>query len=511
MAYTGGASGSCSALRILDDVEGNVNMAQTSVFPEGFLWGASTSAYQVEGAAFEDGKKASQQDVINAKSFEERGFATAEVASDHYHHFKDDVALMAEMGFSAYRFSIAWSRVIPDGDGEVNEQGLQFYRDLITELKIHDIEPIVTLYHYDMPMALVDKYEGWISRRAVADFERYARIVITEFKDSVKYWTTINEQSIIVQYWTQKCFIPEKYLDGKHNQVRYQINHHMNLAHAIACNLVHELVPGGLVGSVIGYSPDYPLSSKPADVMAAQNAHDLRNAFYLDIYFKGYYTKSAWTYLERHGLAPVVEPGDMELIASGTSDFLGINYYASECAKACPDDGSKEMSWSGVNWSGKKGDISGFETHPGFYEMCANPNLDTTDWDWAIDPIGMEYLLRDIYTRYGKPLMICENGLGAYDVLGDDGRVHDDYRIAYLRDHIVAVGRAIDYGVPVLAYCPWSALDLLSTSNGVKKRYGLIYVDRTDDDPKECARIRKDSFYWYQHVIETNGEELGDL
>ena len=473
-------------------------------FPKEFLWGAATSAYQVEGAAYEDGKKASQQDVINKESYETRGFATAEIASDHYHHFREDVALMKEMGFTAYRFSIAWSRVFPDGVGEVNEKGIQFYRDLIDELIANGIEPIVTLYHYDLPWALVEKYGGWLDRQVVKDFEYYARYVIGEFKDKVKLWTTINEQSIIVQYWTQKCFIPEKLRSN--NQLRYQINHHMNLAHAIACKQVHELVPAAL-----GYAPVYPLTSKAEDVMAAQNAHDLRNGYYLDIYFKGYYTKSAMIYLEQHGLAPKIEPGDMELIKEGTSDFLALNYYASECAKACPEGEGKEIRYSGVNWSGKKGEMSGFETHPGFYEMCKNPNLDTTDWDWAIDPIGLEYIFRDIYMRYGKPLMITENGLGAFDELTADGKVHDEYRIAYLREHIKAMKRAMDYGVEVWAYCPWSAIDLLSTSNGVKKRYGFVYVDRTDDDPKECGRIRKDSFYWYQKVIASRGTELESL
>lgn len=475
-----------------------------NVFPKGFLWGAATSAYQVEGAAYEDGKKASQQDVINKESYETKGFATAEIASDHYHHYKEDVALMKEMGFTTYRFSIAWSRVFPDGVGEVNEQGIQFYRDLIDELLVHDIEPIITLYHYDLPWALVEKYNGWLDRQVVADFAYYARYVINEFKDKVKYWTTINEQSIIVQYWTQKCYIPEEMRDN--NQLRYQINHHMNLAHAIVCKLVHELVPNGLVGAAIGYAPIYPLTSKPEDVMAAQNAHDLRNGFYLDIYFKGYYTKSAMIYLEKHGLAPKIETGDMELIKEGYSDFLALNYYASECAKACSED--KEIRYSGVNLSGKKGEISGFETHPGFYEMCTNPNLDTTDWDWAIDPTGLEFIFRDIYMRYNKPLMVTENGLGAFDTLSEDGKIHDDYRIKYLREHIRAMKKAVEYGVEVLAYCPWSALDLLSTSNGVKKRYGFIYVDRSDDDPKECARLKKDSFYWYQKVIKSNGEEL---
>lgn len=477
----------------------------SKAFPHGFLWGAATSAYQVEGAAEEDGKKPSQQDVINKDSYEKFGFATAEIASDQYHHYKEDVALMAEMGFKAYRFSIAWSRVFPDGTGAVNERGIQYYRNLIDELLVHGIEPIVTLYHYDLPWVLVERYGGWLDRQVVADFEAYARYVITEFKDKVTYWTTINEQSIIVQYWTQKCYIP-KDLQGN-NQLRYQINHHMNLAHAIACNLVHELGPSGKVGAALGYAPVYPLTSSPADNMAAQNANELRNSLYTDIYFKGAYPTGAMRYLEANGLAPKTEPGDMDLIASGTSDFLALNYYASECAKWCPAD-EKEIRYNGVNRSGKKGDLSGFETHPGFYEMCRNPLLDTTDWDWAIDPVGMEYMLRDLYERYGKPLMITENGLGAYDTLTDDSKVHDDYRIDYLSRHIAAMKRAIDAGVEMIAYCPWSAVDLLSTSNGVKKRYGFIYVDRTDDDPKQCARLRKDSFYWYQNVIRTNGAEL---
>lgn len=475
-------------------------------FSSDFLWGASTSAYQVEGAAYEDGKKPSQQDVINRDNYVKYGFATADIASDQYHHYKEDVLLMKEMGFTAYRFSIAWSRVFPDGIGQVNENGIRYYHDLVNELRAYGIEPIITLYHYDLPWALVEKYGGWLDRQVVKDFEYYARYIINEFKGQVKYWTTINEQSIIVQYWTQKCFVPEEMQHN--NQLRYQINHHMNLAHAIACNLVHEIVPDGKVGAALGYAPIYPLTSNADDAMAAQNAQALRNDYYTDIYFKGFYNKAAMLYLKKKGLAPILEPGDMELIESGKSDFLALNYYASECAKACPEGVGKEICYSGVNRSGKKGDISGFETHPGFYEMCKNPNLDTTDWDWAIDPVGMEYMLRDLYNRYNKPLMITENGLGAYDTVTEDGKIHDDYRIDYFRNHIKAMKRAMDSGVEMIAYCPWSAVDLLSTSNGVKKRYGLIYIDRTDDDPKQCRRIRKDSFYWYKRVIESNGESL---
>ncbi|MEY8351802.1 glycoside hydrolase family 1 protein [Lachnospiraceae bacterium 54-53] len=475
-----------------------------TVFPENFLWGASTSAYQVEGAAFEDGKRASQQDIIHQESYDQFGFANADIASDHYHHYKEDVAWMKQMGFTAYRFSIAWSRVFPAGRGEVNRKGMQFYENLIDELKKNGIEPIITLYHYDLPWALVEEYDGWIDRRVVDDFENYARYVIHAFKEKVRYWTTINEQSIIVQYWTQKCYIPEKYLHN--DRMRFQINHHMNLAHATACKLVHELVPGGLAGAAIGYAPVYPLTGSPEDAMAALNAHELKNAYYLDIYFKGIYNQAGFSYLKENGLAPEMKEGDMELIKEGYSDFLAINYYASECA--CAPQKGEARRFAGVNRSGVKGKIDGFETQPGFYKICRNPNLDTTDWDWAIDPVGLEYLLRDIYSRYNKPLMITENGLGAYDTMEEDKSIHDPYRIEYLKEHIKSMKQAIDQGVEVIAYCPWSAIDLLSTSNGMKKRYGLIYVDRTDDDPKECKRYRKDSSYWYEKVIRSNGGYL---
>ncbi len=475
-------------------------------FPNNFMWGASTSAYQFEGAAHLDGKKSSQQDIINKLNEEKYGFANAEITSDHYHHFKEDVKLMKEMGLNAYRFSISWPRVLPDGTGKVNEKGLQFYNDLIDELIRNKIEPIVTLYHYDCPYELVKKYGGWLNRQIIYDFEEYCRLVIHAFKDKVKYWTTINEQGIIVQFWTKKCLIDEK--DQKNDQLRYQINHHMNLAHAIACNLVHELVPGGLVGPVTGYSPVYPASNRPEDVLAAMNAHDLRNTFYLDIWFKGQYHKAAMTYLEKQGLAPKIKEGDMELIQKSKSDFLAINYYRSDCA--CASQDTDQLRFMGINLTGEKGKIDGYETHPGFYKMCKNDKLETTQWDWAIDPTGLEYLLRDIYTRYQIPLIITENGIGARDILTDDFKIHDDYRIDYMREHIRHIRNAIDYGVEVLGYCPWSAFDVLSTTNGYEKRYGLIYVDRTNQDIKECKRYRKDSSYWYEKIIKSKGELLDE-
>ena len=475
-----------------------------SRFPDDFLWGASTSAYQCEGASLEDGKGLSQQDVINKQNHDIYGFADASVASDHYHHYKEDIKLMKEMGFTAYRFSLSWSRIFPKGRGEVNQKGVAFYHNLIGELKKNGIEPIVTIYHYDLPLQLVEEYDGWLNRKVVDDFANYARFVINEYKDKVKYWTTINEQGIIVQYWTKKCLIKDKYL--KDDRWRYQLNHYMNLAHAIACNLVHEIVPGGLVGSATGYSPVYAHSSKPEDALAALHANELRNLYYTDIWFKGIYNENAMAYLKSRGLAPEIAEGDMELIKSGKSDFLALNYYRSDCAEYASNNENERFM--GVNLTGEKGKTDGEETHPGFYKMCKNESLDTTEWDWSIDPIGLEYTLKDLYDRYRIPLMITENGIGARDILTSDGKIHDQYRIDYMKEHIKAIKRAIDSGVKVLAYCPWSMMDILSTTNGYSKRYGLIYVDRTDKDIKECKRYRKDSSYWYEKVIKSKGEEL---
>lgn len=469
-------------------------------FPRGFLWGASTSAYQVEGADLEDGKSYSQQDVVNKI----QNFTDASVASDHYHRYKEDVALMAELGMKSYRFSISWSRIFPNGVGDVNQKGLDFYQHLIDELLAHDITPIPTLYHYDMPMALVEKYDGWINRQSVYDFAYFARFVIEAFKDKVTNWTTINEQSVIVQYWSKKNFIPERYLQDE--QIKYQINHHMNLAHALACRYVHELVPNGQVGAALGYDPVYPLTCKPEDVLAAMNANDLRNYYFLDPYFKGHYHEGALQYLKNHGLAPVMEPEDEEIMKQGISDFLGLNYYYSFTATMPKKEAKRQMS--GCNKSGIPGEISGFEIQPDYYEICQNPELEVTAWDWAIDPDGMEFMLRDVYTRYQKPLMITENGLGCIDVLDEHYQIHDTERINYLRTHIKAMKKAMDAGVEVISFNPWSFMDVLSTSNGYQKRYGFVYVNRDNEDLKDLQRFKKDSFYWYQNVIKTNGSVL---
>lgn len=469
-------------------------------FPEGFMWGASTSAYQVEGAYLDDGKLLSQQDILNKKE----GFADTTVCSDHYHRYKEDVALMKEMGFSSYRFSISWPRIFPDGGTKINQKGVDFYHDLIDELLNAGIEPIPTLYHYDMPLALIEKYNGWIDRQSVVDFERYADFVIKEYASKVKYWTTINEQNIIVQYWDTKNIVDEKYLNNE--QIKYQINHHLSLAHAIACKKVHDYVPNGMVGAPIDFTPIYPATTKGEDAVASANANALRNLYYLDVYFKGHYNEAAFIYLQKNSLAPVMLPGDEEIFKDGYSDFLAVNYYSSYCAKATQPGAKRRMS--GVNLTGEKGAISGYEIQPDFYEIVRNDNLEATQWDWTIDPAGLEFSLRYIHDMYGVPMMITENGLGAPDILEDDGSVHDPYRIEFLTKHLAAIKRAIDYGVNMISYNAWTAIDLLSTSNGYKKRYGFVYVNRTDDDLKDLKRYKKDSFYWYQELIRTNGESL---
>lgn len=469
--------------------------------PKGFLWGAATSAYQVEGAALEDGKKMSQMDILN----QDTGFSDASVASDHYHRFKEDIALMKECGFTAYRFSFSWSRIFPDGIGEVNPKGIAFYDELIDELLENDIIPYPTIYHYDMPMALVEKYDGWIDPRSVDDFVYYSDFLIERYKDKIKNWLIINEQSIIVEFWKKKNYIPKKY----HNdpQIKFQINHHMNLAQAKVSALIHEKVKNGRAGAAIGYSPIYGLDSDPKNMLAMLNAEDLKNHFFLDIYFRGSYPVGALNYLKEQNMAPIIKEGDMEIIYNGKLDFLGVNYYASKCVKY-PEEDKNQLTEAKSNLTGQKGAMGAYEVMPDFYQYVKNPRAGTNDWDWTIDPDGMQYLLRDIYERYQVPLIITENGMGARDVLESDGTVHDPYRIDYWEKHLRAIHRAMELGVKVEGFLPWSFLDLLSTSNGYQKRYGLIYVNRDDDNLKDLSRIKKDSFYWYQKVIETNGESL---
>ena len=462
-------------------------------FPKDFLWGASTSAYQVEGANLEDGKGPSCQDVKKVPE----GTSDLTVCADHYHRYKEDIALMAEMGFKTYRFSIAWTRILPQGTGEVNPKGIEYYNNVINECLKYNIEPLVTMFHFDMPAAL-DERGSWSNPESVDWFVNFAKVMFENFGDRVKYWLTINEQNVLILsgdiIGTTKLTGPDKY------KSLYQQNHHMLVAQAKAMALCHEMVPGGKIGPAPNISLAYPASCKPEDQLAAQNLNAIRNWLYLDMAVYGKYNNLAWAFMEERNATPVIEEGDMEILANGHPDFIGFNYY--NTATCQWEDGTVECD-PGADQQTARGET-------GMYKGFKNPNLPTTEFGWEIDPQGFRATIREMYSRYRLPLLVTENGLGAYDTLTEDGKVHDQYRIKYYQDHISQVRLAISDGCEMLGYCPWSAVDLISTHEGMVKRYGFIYVDRDEFDLKTLDRYRKDSFYWYKKVIASNGEDLSD-
>ena len=471
-------------------------------FPKDFLWGAASAAYQVEGAWDEDGKGVSNWDKfvrIPGKTF--KG-TTGDVAVDHYHRYKEDVRLMAEMGMKTYRFSVAWTRIFPNGRGEINQKGLEFYDHLINELKVNKIEPILTLYHWDLPQALQDEYGGWESRRIIEDFTNYSVELFKHFGDRVKYWVSLNEQNIFTNHGYHLATHPPGIKDEK---LYYQVNHHANLANASVIKEFHKYIPDGKIGPSFAYSPSYAASSSPKDIMAAENAEELNSHWWMDTYVWGKYPEVAWNYLEEKGLAPLIEIGDFDLLKEGKPDFIGLNYYQTTTFEVNPLEGG--IGSSEMNTTGKKG-TSKDSGIPGLYKTIANPNLERTNWDWNIDPQGLRIALRRMTNRYGLPILISENGLGEYDKLDADGVVQDDYRIEYLRSHIIAIQEAISDGVDVMGYCVWSFTDLLSWLNGFQKRYGLVYVNQHEEGVHDLRRIKKNSYYWYKKVIESNGTSL---
>ncbi|TGY66678.1 glycoside hydrolase family 1 protein [Dubosiella muris] len=465
-------------------------------FPENFFWGASTSAYQVEGANLEDGKGPSCQDVKEVPE----GTSDLTVCADHYHHMKEDVALMAEMGFKSYRFSIAWTRILPKGTGEINQKGIDFYNELIDECLKYGIEPIVTMFHFDMPAAL-DERGSWGNPDSVQWFVDFARVLFENFGDRVKYWLTINEQNMLtlVGPVIGTLMIPE----GCTNVLKevYQQNHHMLVAQAKAMVLCHQMLPEAKIGPAPNISLVYPATCKPEDVIAAQNFNAIRNWLYLDMAVYGIYNAIVWSYLEENDATPTFAPGDEEAMKNAHPDFIGFNYYNTATVEAASDE---EVLADAV------ADQQSGSIEAGMYKGFRNPNLVTTEFGWEIDPVGFRATIREMDSRYHLPLLVTENGLGAYDTLTEDGKVHDPYRIEYLRQHIAQIQEAITDGAQMLGYNPWSAIDLISTHEGMKKRYGFIYVDRDEFDLGTLNRYRKDSFYWYKKVIASNGEDLSD-
>lgn len=469
---------------------------ELSDFDNGFLWGASTSAYQVEGGWNADGKGLS---VIDTREHLPEGTSDYTVASDHYHRFAEDVALFKEMGLTAYRFSISWTRLIPQGTGEVNQAGVAFYHRLIDALLEAGIEPVVTMYHFDLPAAL-DEIGGWGNRDTIDAFVEYARLLLAEYGSKVRTWLTINEQNMMILHGEAVGNTGKSGAAGK--KALYQQNHHMFLAQARAMALCHGMLPEAKIGPAPNIVAIYPATCAPADVVTADDWDAVRNLLYLDLAVRGRYNDLAWRYLAARGLTPEIQDGDMEILQAAHPDFIALNYYATQTVGAPSGDES--------DLAARKGDQQIIRGEVGFYRAVKNEHLPTNAFGWEIDPVGLRTTLRRLWDRYHLPLLITENGLGAFEEPGEDGIVHDDYRIDYYRRHIEQLQLAVTDGVGLMGYCPWTAIDLVSTHSGVAKRYGFIHVNRTDDDLRDLARTPKDSFHWYRRVIASNGTRLED-
>lgn len=453
-------------------------------FPKDFLWGASTSAYQVEGGWDSDGKEPSVQDIRDP--FPDT--TDFKAAADHYHQFREDVRLFKELGLKAYRFSIAWTRIMPYG--KINQKGIQFYSDLIDELLANGIEPIPTVFHFDLPASL-QKEGGWKNRATIDRFVEYCQVLFDAFGDRVNYWQTINEQNMLV--------FAGRVLDGGNESWKdtFQGNHHMLVAQAKAMKVYHEGNYPGKIGPAPNIACVYPKTEKPEDMLAAEYMSAFRNWLFLDAAVYGVYNQMAVHILEALDAVPEITEDDRKVMKENTADFIAFNYYNSMTVSATDQKESEKA----------RDQQSGFSI-PGFFKSETNEHLRTTKFaNWPIDPVGLRVTANQIYSRYHLPVIITENGLGQEDILTEDGKIHDEYRIEYLEEHIEQMRLAMEDGVEFLGYCPWSAIDLISTHEGFRKRYGFIYVNREDFDLKDLKRYKKDSFFWYQNVIQQNGLE----
>ena len=481
-----------------------------SKFPDGFLWGGATAANQCEGGFDADGKGLGVPDIMTGGTVSEPRHVTDGVkpgvhypsheAVDMYHHYLEDIELFAEMGFKCYRMSINWSRIFPQGDEtEPNQAGLEFYRRVFQKCQDCGIEPMVTLSHYELPYHLAKEYGGWANPKLIDFFLHYAKTVMTEYKGLVRYWLTFNEINCLMMGAfgnimgggilppgddTPMAFAEADWDDP---QKRFQALHYQFLASAKAVVLGHEIDPGNKVGCMIAGSAVYPHTCNPDDVLAAQRKQREQNFYCGDVQVRGAYPAWAKALWAREGVSIEVSDEDAATLKAGTVDFYSFSYYMSATATSDP-----KLIEAGNIFGG-----------------AGNEYLKKSDWGWAIDPQGLKYYLEEVYDRYQIPLMIVENGLGAVDVVEEDGSIHDSYRIDYLRSHIEQMAEAIEDGVDLMGYTMWGCIDLVSASTGeMKKRYGFIYVDKDNDGNGTLERSRKDSFYWYKKVIATNGEDL---
>ena len=481
-------------------------------FPEGFLWGGAIAANQSEGAWNVGGKGLSVADVATYKpdadikdykahvgiSLEAIEKAKQEPDSpydpkrrgiDFYHRYKEDIALFAEMGFKVLRVSIAWSRIFPNGDEtEPNEEGLKFYEKLFEELEKNNIEPLVTLSHYEMPLSLATRFNGWTDRRVMDCFVRFSTVCFERFKKYVKLWLTFNEVDSIIRHpFTTAGIIPELSEEKGILQCCYQALHHQFMASAIAVKRCHEIIPGSRIGCMLTKLTTYPRTCTPEDVLVTLKKN-LDNYFYADVMVWGEYPQMIRKYFEKNGIEIIMHSGDEEVLKHGCVDFVSFSYYMTMTESV--DENAERTPGNTV--LGVK-----------------NPYLESSEWGWQIDPVGLRISLLELYDRYRKPLFIVENGIGNRDILEADKTIHDPYRIEYFRKHFMEMEKAIDDGVELMGYTSWAPIDIISAStNQISKRYGFIYVDADDMGNGSYDRYRKDSFYWYKKVIETNGKSL---
>lgn len=470
-----------------------------SNFPKDFLWGSASAAYQIEGAASLDGKGPSIWDVYSAIPGNTFKNTTGEVAIDFYHKFIEDIELMKEMGLKAYRFSVSWPRIFPKGKGEINTKGVEFYHEVIDKLIESGVEPILTIYHWDLPQALQDEYAGWESRNIIEDFDNYCRFLFKEYGKKVKYWVSLNEQNIFTQLGYLWQLHPPKKSDY---QLFINVNHIANVANARAINSFRELCPEGKIGPSFAFGPCYAKTCKPEDVIAMEDAQELTNFLWLDVYARGEYSPLHINLLKRMNIVLDISEEDKKILKKAIPDFMGVNYYSTNTvAKTKVEDKNQPEQKGNTVQS-----TSNAAPTEALFTGATNEHVKLTDWNWVIDPHGLRVALRRITSRYNIPIMITENGLGAYDTL-EDGEVHDNYRIEYLREHIEAIDEAIADGCNVIGYCTWSFQDLFSWLNGYAKRYGFVFVDRDEENEKELKRYKKDSFYWYKNIIASNFNE----
>ncbi|MCL7748500.1 6-phospho-beta-glucosidase [Halalkalibacter alkaliphilus] len=469
-------------------------MSKLAKFPEGFLWGGAVAANQLEGNFQADGKGLSTADVspngiMSPPDYSMKDFNLYHEGIDFYNTYKEDIALFAEMGFKAFRFSIAWTRIFPNGDElHPNEKGITFYENVIDELLKHDIEPVITISHYEMPLHLVREYGGWKNRKLVEFYERYAKTLFERYHEKVKYWMTFNEINVLLHApFTGGGLLFE---DGKKNeQDIYQAAHHQFLGSALAVKVGHEINPDLQIGCMIASMITYPYTSKPEDMFAATQ-QDRKTLFFSDVQSRGYYPSYMKNYWIENDIEIEIEDGDLEILREHTVDYIGFSYYMSFVASTDPEHLKQQAS--GNLLAGIK-----------------NPYLKASEWGWQIDPVGLRTVCNQLYDRYEKPLFIVENGLGAVDVIEEDGTIQDDYRIDYLRAHIAEMKKAIGDGVDLIGYTSWGPIDLVSASTAeLKKRYGFIYVDRDSEGKGSNKRLKKKSFDWYKNVIGSNGEKL---